>query len=356
MARESRGRAPRAGAVREAGRSVSTAGSVSAALVGLGRIGWSLELDALRYHPCTHAGTLRALSRGKSRFHLSVVCDRAPGRMEAFERWWPSSPQHARLQTRKAGEALAAPGLDLAVIAVSLSSHVEVFEQAIACGIRRILIEKPVAMTARAAQRLLRLARDAGAQVWVNFERRYHPFYRYARSVVSDGRLGPLRAVRGRVLTGDVRRGATFGPLLHDAVHWIDLLLWMAGRPPAASARVLGRRGAPEHTTFARFDYPQFSATLETGGRRGFFEFEMELDFAEGRIHVGNQGLRVWQAGPSARYQRFRELRPRLAPVKPKNPWVEMYREIQKAEGPPASSLADAVTGLEILEQILAAR
>ena len=332
-------------------RAESPGSVLKTALIGLGRIGWSLERDRLRYHPCTHAGTLRHLARRRNRFSLAAICDRRPEQLRLFQAWWGTGA-HQSVSHR---ETAALPGLDLAVIAVSLDDHHSVASDAIRLGIPRLLIEKPVGRTAIEGAALLRLAHRHGTAVWVNFERRYHPAYLFVKRLLERNSLGPLRAIRGRVLTGSPAPRARAGPLLHDAVHWIDLLLWYAGKPRHTSARVLRKgRGPAEHTTFVRFDYPHFVATLETGGRRDYFEFEMELDFAAGRVAVGNEGLRAWRARPSRRYENFRELLPWEPRIHHGNAWLKLYQEIltYPATPEPSSSLADAVLGLRIVEQI----
>ena len=334
-----------------AARAMASGTVLRTTLIGLGRIGWSLELDPLRYHPCTHAGTLRHMSRGKVRFRVASVCDTKAEQLARFQRWWPSMA----IASQSHSEALATPELDLAIVAVSLEQHLIVAGEAIRRGIPRLLLEKPAAATAAGAARLLRLARQHGTTVWVNFERRTHPAYRFVKHVLEQATLGPLRSIRGRVLTGTPAPSAPVGPLVHDAVHWIDLLLWFAGKPRRTSARVMRQKGhAAEHTTFVRFDYADFTATLETGGRRGYFEFEMELDFAEGRLVVGNEGLRAWRSRSSRRYQNFRDLSAWKPTISAANPWVRLYNEILQGPvgGVPSASLADAVTGLRLIEEI----
>ena len=84
-----------------------------------------------------------------------------------------------------------------------------------------------------------------------------------------------------------------------------------------------------EHTSFIRFDYRDFSATLESGGRRKYFEFEMEIDLDTMRICCGNSGFRVLERKPSGRYSQFYELAPvSLKLPKWQNPWVMLYDEV----------------------------
>lgn len=351
--------------------------SVPVALFGLGRIAYLLERDKLRYHPCTHAGSLRALTKARSGFNLQQACDINPERLQAFGKWWGHPLSLSQESDRAARDCQA----KLAIVATSLEAHFPIAKALISSGVPNLLLEKPPAQSATQAETLLKLARQKGTRVWVNFERRYHPNYQFVRRVLETGKYGELRSIRGRVLTGAPSGKDDGGPLLHDAIHWIDLLLWYAGVPKrivahqmkattaaTANGRSIGSRKAKTsrdasanvaHTTFATFHYDGFSATLEAGGRRGYFEFQMELDFERGRILIGNEGIRVWKTRPSLRYEKFFELREVKVRVPKRNPWLGLYQEILSAQGKaelePTANLAEACQAMRIIEQCAAA-
>ena len=322
-------------------------------IVGLGRIAYELENDPLRYHPCTHAGALLELSGD---FELVGVCDRNPEKIERFSRWLGrelpfSSVEHAQLMES------ARP--DLAIIAASLPSHRSIMESALKAGVGAVVLEKPVAATLEDAKFIRELAGETGARVWVNFERRYHPGYRMVRELVRNEAFGEPRSVRGRVLAPP---GPDGGPLLHDAVHWIDLLLWFLGRPKSVSSRMFAppqtKEGYPaEITTFVQLEYPDWNAFLESGGGREYFEFSMDLDFKRGRIECGNDGFRFFKVAPSKRYKGFRELHPKKFEIPVGNPWLELYREVRGVmladsdTGRPTANLADALAGMDLIHQ-----
>ena len=349
-------------------------------LIGLGRIGFELEQDRLRYHPCTHAGTLRAFndalptrSRKHRPFELAGICDVRSGQIDAFRRWWGDRELPAEEDYRR---LLKTTAPDLVIIATSVESHAKIAREAMRAGASGVLLEKPIGYNHAQARNLLRAAEEYNTRVWVNFERRYHPAYRLARKYIMDETLGPLRHVSGRALTGrmrpDPRKTVPYaeGPLLHDAVHWLDLLLWMCGKPRAFQARLdlahERERKGMEDTTRIAFEYDDFAAYLESGGRRRYFEFEMQLDFEAGRIQAGNAGHFYFRAGASKRYAKFRELRPFSPKIPTANPWLELYREIngELTRHPTistrqyaaalkriSSGLLDAAAGMEIIDR-----
>lgn len=325
---------------------------IRAALVGLGRIGWMLEKDPLRYHPCTHAGTMRALG-----VQIRAGCDIRSERREGFARWMAASvpvegvPEKGPLLFESAS-ALAKTiregelSVDLAVVGTGADSHPYIFRELLLAGVPNFLIEKPVALNVTEARKMERLARQKHARVYVNFERRYHPAYRLIKKVIEDERYGSLRHIEGRVLSPSGARD----PLLEDGIHWIDLLLWYAGEPKRVNSRYHLDRAGREKSSLHIFDYDTFEAVFESGGERKYFEFFMRLDFERGRIIAGNDGHFHFESGPSKKYAGFRELSPKPVQYARQNPWMQMYREI--AAGRDCSSpLSEAVRGLKWIDR-----
>lgn len=352
-------------------------------LIGLGRIAVQLETDRLRAKPCTHAGSLLHFHKksATSGFQLAGVCDHHPEKIADFQKWWArenKSSSRTPNTSRKSISARSSHTIakhtdyrkllrevrpEFVIIATRTDSHFEIAREAMRLGVRGVLLEKPISLNLNDARKLERLARETNTRVWVNFERRYHPAYRLVKCYVTEESLGPLRSIHGQVLTWPLRAGANTvsaniaGPLLHDAIHWLDLLIWYAGKPTKIQARMFESMAVPgvEDTAFLDLEYPGFQARLETGGRRNYFEFTIQLDFEHGRIRSGNEGHFFYQSRPSKRYQNFRDLQPftPTIPRKNENAWVALYDEIRRemAGTDPVifDRLSDAVAGMEIV-------
>jgi predicted dehydrogenase len=74
--------------------------------------------------------------------------------------------------------------------------HVPISVEAAAAG-KHVLCEKPVALTASEAERLIEARERAGVLIQEAFMVRHHPQWRRARELVRAGRLGDLRVVQG---------------------------------------------------------------------------------------------------------------------------------------------------------------
>ena len=329
-------------------------------VVGLGRIGWLLENDKYRYHPCTHVGSILAL---KNRLNLVAGCDIDTERLTSFEQFIgqnQTKKSKGQLALFKSVDELCAaigkellPPVDVAVLATGPESHLDLFRKLLKSGVREFLIEKPISLDAKMAGQMLRLCQKYNAMVRVNFERRYHEKYRQIKTIIESNRFGALRYIEGRVLAPSLRRDA----LLEDAVHWIDLLLMYCGEPKSVTSSFRKDRRGLAKGSLHVFHYSDFDAVLESGGMRRYFEFAMRLDFERGRVIASNEGHLYFESRPSKRYQGFYDLQPLLISQKKattSNPWLVMYREI--ADSSPiyqtnSSSLTEAVRGIKLIDR-----
>jgi len=109
-----------------------------------------------------------------------------------------------------------------------------------------VLVEKPLAMTAASAGRIVRAAQKRGKVVMVGMNHRYRPDVQIVRSFVQSGELGAVHSVRGswhvfrpgRAQLGwrQRRDQAGGGAMLDLGLSVLDLGLWLGGNP--APARV----------------------------------------------------------------------------------------------------------------------
>lgn len=111
--------------------------------------------------------------------YISGIYDPDHARAEHVSRSLDLGPAVADLRGHL--EAMQPQGV---VIATPPSTHVSLAQQAIACGVRSVRIEKPLAPTVTECMHLEALARRAGATITVGFTLLYHPLYQFARAYV----------------------------------------------------------------------------------------------------------------------------------------------------------------------------
>lgn len=137
-------------------------------------------------------------------------------------------------------QALLDLGLDIVSVCTPHPTHEEVVLAAAAAGVH-VLCEKPIAVDADSAQRMVHACETAGVKLGVLFQRRFWPAAQQLRAAIDDGTLGT--PVMGQVsvllhrepeyYSADAWRGTWAndggGVLMTQAIHYIDLLQWYLG-------------------------------------------------------------------------------------------------------------------------------
>jgi len=150
--------------------------------------------------------------------------------------------------------------LDAVVICTPNHLHEGHVLTALGAGLH-VLVEKPLALNAASAQRVVRVAEKKDRVVMVGMNHRYRADVQIVRSFVQSGELGEVESVRGswhvfrpsRSLLGwrlkrDLAGG---GAMLDLGLSILDLGLWLAGNPKpvrvSATLDRAGRERATEH-------------------------------------------------------------------------------------------------------------
>ncbi len=230
---------------------------------------------------------------------LAAGADADPERAEAFAREFGlerSYTDHRRM--------LAETKPDLVLVATMPNAHCEVTIDALMAG-AHVLCEKPFAMNAAEASRMIEAAGIAGKRLTVGFNQRFGPDAQALRSFVESGAIGaPLIArvrarwhrdipIWSRHWVKDVAGG---GVLASSACHNLDLALWIIGHPTARSVL------ASAYSRFAKVgsDYPQYAAA------HGTFDAE---DHVSAFIRLsGGAALQLdafWLAEPDAHHDQM---------------------------------------------------
>jgi len=136
-------------------------------------------------------------------------------------------------------EFLRHDGLDVVTICTPHGLHAPMSIAALNSG-RHVLVEKPMALSVRAAQAMVAAARDNDRCLMVVKQNRYNVPIALAKRAIDEGRLGRLFLVKADVLwnrrqdyySGSAWRGKRLlegGSLFTQVSHFIDLLVWWCG-------------------------------------------------------------------------------------------------------------------------------
>lgn len=160
---------------------------------------------------------------------------------------WSRTPEAALRRAREAGcravhdeaEVFTDPRVELVTILTSSGSHARLARAALRAG-KHVLIEKPMAMSLADCETLIAEAKRCDRVLSVVSQRRFEPQHLAAKRVLETGALGKLLWVEAKCpyfRTQAYYDSASWrgtwaedgGALMNQAIHAVDLLLWLAG-------------------------------------------------------------------------------------------------------------------------------
>ncbi|MFC0042550.1 Gfo/Idh/MocA family oxidoreductase [Actinomadura rayongensis] len=267
---------------------------------------------------------------------------------------------------------------DLVVVTAPNRYHVPLARTALTTGIP-VVLDKPVAASAADARSLAALSAVRGLPVIPFHNRRWDGDFRTVRRLVESGALGTVRRFESRFerWRPEVKAGwresadpRDAGGILFDlGSHLIDQAVALFGRPELVHAEIDTRRPG------ARTPDDVFVALAHPGGERSHLWMSAVasdlgprfrvlgsaasytvhgMDPQEDALRAGGTPLDAgWGQVPPPHYGRLGT--PGATTPEPTDPgaYQEFYAAVTRTltgEEPPPVTLADAITGLEIIE------
>jgi predicted dehydrogenase len=170
--------------------------------------------------------------------------------------------------------------------------HVEWTTRAAEAG-KHVLCEKPIGITAEAAQELIRVRDRTGVRIQEAFMVRTHPQWLKARELVRSGRIGQLKAISGffsyhNVDPANIRNQAEIGGggLLDIGCYPINTSRFVTGQEPRRVAAVI------DHDPVMRVDRLG-SAILDYDGVQCTFSWSTQLNPHQTMQFHGDRGRLV---------------------------------------------------------------
>ena len=215
------------------------------------------------------------------------------------------------------GDLIRAGRCDAVLIAAPHAAHEPLAVEAMRAGLD-VLCEKPMAVTARQARRMLDAARDTGRTLALMFNQRTNCAYRAVHDALARGELGGIKRVLWTVTdwyrsqryydSGAWRatwRGEGGGVLLNQCPHQLDLLIWLCGMPAAVRAnccegkwhRIEVEDDVTAYLEFANGATGVFVAS--TGDCPG--TNRLEITGERGRLVCENGAVRLWKLAVNER-------------------------------------------------------
>lgn len=203
---------------------------------------------------------------------------------------------------------IADPAVDLVAITTSSGSHAGLALAALEAG-KHVVIEKPMAMTSADAARIVEQARDAGLVVSVISQRRFEAQHQAIRRLVDEGALGRLLLLEAACPyfrtqeyydSADWRGTTTAdgGALMNQAIHSVDLLLWLGGPAQSVFARTATQTHEMEAEDLAlalvTFENGAYGSLMASTSVRPGFPPTLALYGTEGTIKLEGATILHW--------------------------------------------------------------
>ena len=140
------------------------------------------------------------------------------------------------------------PDVTAVIVSTSEGEHMEPMLKAISLG-KRVLVEKPIALTLADADRLVQAIEKSGADVRVGYSRRYKERYLIAKEQIVQGRIGQTTGGAARVFNSRsqalamLERNPHATPVVDALTYYVDLMAWLLDSRRLAEVYARGQMG-----------------------------------------------------------------------------------------------------------------
>lgn len=190
-------------------------GPISMAVVGLGRAGWDIHVDAIR---------------GRKDFRLTEAVDLEKARLEEARAEFGCRTFLSFKQFLRESEA------ELIVIATQSKDHAPMSIAALATG-KHVLTEKPMAVSLRETDRALAAAKQSKGLFTIHQSARWAPDFLHIKEVMKSRVLGDIFTIKrgqysyGRRNDWQVLHKYGGGNLNNNGVHTVDQVVQLLDSP-----------------------------------------------------------------------------------------------------------------------------
>jgi predicted dehydrogenase len=225
---------------------------------------------------------------GIPNIELAALCTRTPERLKQL-----AAKYGVRKVYRDYQELLADPSINAVSIVTMWDQHTGPAIAALDAG-KHVFLEKPMASTVEDCDKIIAASKRAKGILLVGHICRFNPRYRMAKQAIDAGRIGRIVAMSSRrnipaAWTPEILN--KIGPIVGDAIHDTDLMLWFTGdRIVSAYAQTVDVRG---------LRYPDIGQTMFrfAGGATATLETvwcmpeKTPFDIDERMSIIGTEGL-----------------------------------------------------------------
>jgi UDP-N-acetyl-2-amino-2-deoxyglucuronate dehydrogenase len=165
--------------------------------------------------------------------NLVAVCDKVPQAMDEYVKKYGAKPYE------NLTEMLSDPSIDVVNICTPSGLHAPIAIEA-AKAKKHVIVEKPIALTLEDADLIINTCKENNVKLAVVHPNRFRPVVQELKKLMDEGRFGKISHANATVRwnrnqayydQAPWRGTKTFdgGVLMNQAIHNIDLLIWLMG-------------------------------------------------------------------------------------------------------------------------------
>ena len=181
--------------------------------IGVIGLGWFGEI---------HCETIQGIAN----MELAALCTRRPERLAEQAKKFGVKKTYTDYR-----DMLADKDIDAVSIVTMWDQHTDPTIAALEAG-KHVFLEKPMASTIADCQKIIAASKKARGILQIGHICRFNPRYRMAKQAIDEGRIGKIVALSSRrnipaAWTPTILE--KIGPIVGDAIHDTDLMLWFTG-------------------------------------------------------------------------------------------------------------------------------
>lgn len=248
-------------------------------------------------------------------FHAKAIADIRNAKVAACFDMFPASADRLAEQLgctayHDLDQMLADPDVDIVTICTPSGAHMEPAVAAAKAG-KHVIVEKPLEITLRRCDRIIKACEDAGVTLATIFPSRFHQSSQLMKKAVDKGRFGRLTIGDSYVKwfrTQDYYDSGAWrgtwkldggGALMNQAIHSVDLLTWLMGpvvEISAHTATLAHERIEVEDVAMAtlRFENGALGVVEATTAAYPGMLKRIELHGSDGSAVLEEEDITVW--------------------------------------------------------------
>ena len=287
----------------------------TAAIIGTGRIGFSLGFDKKREQPASHTMALLA----NNSVEIVAGCDTDSENLNKFYDFVKKRNKNVKIFNNLSDFLDCFTTLpDIIIIAVNEDSHLSVTLEILERKPKLIILEKPVALNTKEGNLIKQKSEEFNVPVLINHERRFALDYNFAREYLS--KIGKLITVNARLDSGlrvylKEKEDKGEYSLLHDGTHLVDIVLFLLGENLKNIKLISLTRDDEKPEVVRNINVHACNSVcndinFNISGQSKYFGFEIEIIGTTGRVKIGNGIFEFYKREESSLYTGFYSLVP----------------------------------------------